>query len=185
MSTRKFIIFDLEATCWEKGSWPDRMEIIEIGAVRVREDDWSCEDEFSRFVQPIGEPILSDFCMTLTGIRQEDVDEAKSFPEVLNEFLRWTGTGEQVWMSWGMYDRRQIEHDCRRHRIAVPQILESHMNLKAIFTEVTGVRRAGMKRALQVLGLPLEGSHHRGLDDARNIVAIGKKVWPEYQRDAE
>jgi inhibitor of KinA sporulation pathway (predicted exonuclease) len=29
-----------------------------------------------------------------------------------------------------------------------------------------------MARALQMVGLPLDGSHHRGLDDARNIAKL-------------
>jgi len=29
-----------------------------------------------------------------------------------------------------------------------------------------------MSRALDLLGLPLEGIHHRGIDDARNITKI-------------
>jgi inhibitor of KinA sporulation pathway (predicted exonuclease) len=28
----RFVVVDLEATCWEKGANPARMEIIEIGA---------------------------------------------------------------------------------------------------------------------------------------------------------
>jgi len=33
-------------------------------------------------------------------------------------------------------------------------------------------RPVGMAQALKELGLPLEGTHHRGIDDARNIAHI-------------
>jgi 3'-5' exoribonuclease 1 len=73
------IVFDLEATCWEKGTRPERMETIEIGAVRLQAPTWETSSEFSRFIRPISEPILSDFCVSLTGISQADVDAADPF----------------------------------------------------------------------------------------------------------
>jgi inhibitor of KinA sporulation pathway (predicted exonuclease) len=33
-----------------------------------------------------------------------------------------------------------------------------------------------MKGALFMLGLPLEGRHHRGIDDARNIAKIAQII---------
>lgn len=47
------------------------------------------------------------------------------------------------------------------------------MNAKKVFTEARGLRkRPGMAQALEIAGLPLEGRHHRGEDDAWNIAAI-------------
>ena len=37
----------------------------------------------------------------------------------------------------------------------------------AIFAKARKIKEVGMARALQMVGLPLDGSHHRGLDDAR------------------
>ncbi len=49
----------------------------------------------------------------------------------------------------------------------------THLNVKNLFA----LRRrldheVGMDAALRTLGLPLEGTHHRGGDDAWNIAAI-------------
>jgi len=33
-----------------------------------------------------------------------------------------------------------------------------------------------MKRALHILGIRLEGRHHRGIDDARNTANIAKMI---------
>jgi inhibitor of KinA sporulation pathway (predicted exonuclease) len=35
-----------------------------------------------------------------------------------------------------------------------------------------------MAQALRLLGLPLEGTHHRGSDDARNIARIAQVLLP-------
>ncbi|GIK56584.1 MAG: hypothetical protein BroJett015_22470 [Chloroflexota bacterium] len=53
------------------------------------------------------------------------------------------------------------------------EISERHINAKKLFAlKSTGGRQVGMARALQILKMPLEGTHHRGHDDAWNIARI-------------
>ena len=48
-----------------------------------------------------------------------------------------------------------------------------HINLKGKFPrEIRGKKRVGVARALECVGLSLDGTHHRGLDDARNIAKL-------------
>ncbi|VXD16618.1 Exonuclease RNase T and DNA polymerase III (fragment) [Planktothrix paucivesiculata PCC 9631] len=48
-----------------------------------------------------------------------------------------------------------------------------HINLKQLFSRTQGLpKRYGMAQALQLAGIPLEGTHHRGIDDARNIAKL-------------
>jgi len=168
----QYIVYDLEATCWEKGTRLERMEPIEIGAVRVEAARLEVLDEFCCFVQPVAEPELSEFCRQLTSIRQEDVDGAPMFPDAFRAFLDWIGPGPATLCSWGSYDRRQLQNDCRRHGLEPPALLDSYLNLKLSFSERQNGRRYGVKRALRLLGIPFEGTHHRGIDDARNIAKI-------------
>ena len=47
------------------------------------------------------------------------------------------------------------------------------INVKTLFAITRSLRReVGMSKALQILGMPLEGTHHRGGDDAWNIAGI-------------
>ena len=62
------IICDLEATCWAGERRPQRMEIIEIGAVMLASGTRPVLDDFCSFVRPVLAPTLSDFCRELTGI---------------------------------------------------------------------------------------------------------------------
>ena len=174
----RYVVVDLEATCWLKGSTRDRMEIIEIGAVQLSSAAGPAVNEFGAFVRPVLEPILSDFCRELTHIEQADVDGAAPFPEVLSRFLAWIGTEPFVLCSWGAYDLHQFETDCRRHELPLPPTFRKHVNLKAEFAQQRAVRPCGMARALAILELPLEGTHHRGIDDARNIGRIAPFVLP-------
>ena len=48
-----------------------------------------------------------------------------------------------------------------------------HMNLKLAFSDRLGVnKKFGMAGAIEQVGLELEGTHHRGIDDARNIARL-------------
>ena len=57
----RYIVVDLEATCWENVRDYERMETIEIGAVELPAADAPPCREFSRFIRPVAEPGLSEF----------------------------------------------------------------------------------------------------------------------------
>src|SRR6185369_4499509 len=114
----RYLIIDLEATCWKTASSPARMETIEIGAVLLAGASGLVEREFAAFVRPVAEPLLSEFCVALTTIRQSDVDSAERFSIVFWELLDWIGPDPFIWCSWGGYDLRQLQIDCERHGMA-------------------------------------------------------------------
>ncbi|MGB5051056.1 MAG: 3'-5' exonuclease [Caldilineaceae bacterium] len=118
-----YIICDLEATCWAEERRPDRMEIIEIGAVKLTSSGGPVLAEFSAFVRPVREPTLSDFCRELTSITQADVDSADPFPLVLERFLAWMGEPPLRFGSWGQHDLNQLRLDCDRHYLTIPSTL--------------------------------------------------------------
>jgi len=180
----RYVIVDLEATCWPQGASPERMEIIEIGAVLLASSRGPVSGEFASFVKPVESPELSAFCMQLTSIRQEDVDNAESFPKVLPRFIEWIGPEPFTLCSWGAYDLNQLRQDCRRHGLELPGVFERHVNLKQEYSRLRGVKPMGMKRALAREGIRLEGSHHRGIDDARNIAKLASLILPEVEAGA-
>ena len=177
----RFIIVDLEATCWENVRSYDRMEIIEIGAVEMSSPEASPTREFNCFVRPVVEPQLSSFCVELTTIYQSLVDEADTFALTFHEFLDWIGPEPYYLCSWGGYDQTQFKIDCERHGIAFPPEFENHINVKKEFAKVMAVKSCGMKRALSIANIPLEGTHHRGIDDARNIAKLARLVLPKLE----
>ncbi|WP_417387188.1 exonuclease domain-containing protein [Gimesia sp.] len=169
-----FLIVDLEATCCDQRSFPrNEMEIIEIGAVLVARSGLAVVDEFQTFIQPVRNPQLTSFCTRLTSIRQTDVDQAPRFPDALQAMLSWlTPYEDYLFCSWGDYDKSQFIQDCHYHRVAYP-FPEAHLNLKKQFSITQGLKkRFGMAGALQKAGIPLQGTHHRGIDDARNMAKL-------------
>ena len=167
---RRLLIVDLEATCWERAEHaPEKMETIEIGALLVDPLEPDRPDEFQTLIRPVRHPQLSAFCTQLTGITQADVDGAEGFERAFGRFVEWLGDPLAARLgSWGSFDRRQLEQDCAAHGVPMP-FAADHLNLKHLCSQDLDLKPSGMARALAAAGLALEGTHHRGLDDARNI----------------
>ncbi|MEO1514309.1 MAG: 3'-5' exonuclease [Bacteroidota bacterium] len=179
-----YIIYDLEATCWE-GSPPGLVqEIIEIGAIRINE--YAEETgSYNRFVRPILNPYLSPFCKDLTSIAQEDVDRAETFNKVIEEFQDWIGLYEEDYFlcSWGSFDRNILITDCKLHRLEYDWV-EPHVNLKQRYQRMMRLHRpCGLKNAVKREGMEFEGIHHRGISDAENLARIFKKHFGEWRID--
>lgn len=180
-----YIVFDLEATCEDKEILQKKRrtfenEMIEIGAVKVNEKG-EIIDTFNRFVKPILNPVLTEFCKSLTSISQSDIDNAKSFPEVIKEFRDWIGEEDYVLCSWGFYDKSQLKHDCALHRIP-DKWISNHISIKHQYQTIKGLSRAvGTWKALRMEGMTFEGVHHRGIDDAKNIAKIFIKYLNKWE----
>jgi inhibitor of KinA sporulation pathway (predicted exonuclease) len=79
---------------------------------------------------------------------------------------------DHVWASYGDYDRSQFERQCGRLSVPYP-FGKTHVNVKALLALVAGwPKEVGMDEALHRVGLPLVGTHHRAVDDVRNIACL-------------
>ena len=165
-----YVVLDLEATCDDRGTIPrEDSEIIEIGAVLVEGASLRTVAEFQTFVRPVVHPRLTPFCIELTTITPEQVQDALLFPAAAARVAAF-GAGA-LFCSWGNYDRNQLAADARRHDVA-PPLGPRHINLKDEFAKLEPRRKRGNRDALARVGLEATGVHHRGLDDARNIARL-------------
>lgn len=169
-----YIILDLEATCWKDRNIQKQNEIIEIGAIKINEQGKSLS-EFCEFIKPKHNPVLSDFCKELTTITQEEIDAADTYENVIDRFKGWINLNEPyVLCSWGFYDKKQFQKDGELHQLNT-EWLKNHISVKHQYAEIKSLNKPiGMGGALKKEKLTLEGTHHRGIDDARNIAKIFK-----------
>lgn len=185
MKTRfdRVVVLDFEATCIQGGA-PQPQEVIELPSVLVSLKDLRVVDHFGTFVRPVHHPQLSEFCTELTGIRQEDVDPAPTFPEALAQHRAWLAShdlppdGESwAFVTCGDWDlATMLPVQCAAAGIAIPSLPRAYrrwINIKKPFVEhVRGAKSHGMPSMLRALNLELEGRHHRGIDDCHNIARI-------------
>lgn len=176
-----FIIYDLEATCWEGRPPSMTMETIEIGALKVN-GYGEVVAQFQRFIKPILHPQLSHFCRELTGISQVDVNRASTFPSVIDDFQDWIDVWDEEYLlcSWGNFDQKQLMRDADLHGLE-NDWLEHHINLKRQYMDIKRLHRPrGLRKAVEKEGFEFSGDHHRALDDADNLTKIFRKyldVW--------
>ena len=190
------IIFDLEMTLWathvfqmEEGyvvydkkkkivmEHPIQ-EIIEIGAVKLNEQ-LEIIDTFNTFVKPRYCPITAK-CTSLTGITQQDVEQACQFRRIINEFAEWINDKQQNFQiySWSDSDRNQIIMEAKTKQMQ-PRILEylsdkHFINLQKQFSFLCGRDNSNpisLKKAMQMLNIDFE-QKHRALDDALATASI-------------
>ena len=168
----QILVIDIESTCWQGPPPPGQQsEIIEIGICPVDVAQLERHEKRSLLVRPIRSKV-SEFCTKLTTIRHEDVEHAGTLADAVGILKREYRSSDRLWASWGDYDRRQFERVCRELTVPYPFGV-SHLNIKTLFA----IGRAddsemGLDLACQALGMTLEGTHHRGADDAWNIAGI-------------
>lgn len=175
-----FIIYDLEATCWRGRPPHGANEIIEIGALKINRYGEKI-GKFSRFVQPTVNPKLSYFCTELTTITQDQVDNAATFPRVIEDFKNWIELyDDYILCAWGDFDIQMIRNDCDLHQLD-KEWLGSFTNLKGQYHRIKNVDRyTGLKTVLKKEGFEFEGVHHRAISDAENLCKIFVKYLDEW-----
>lgn len=168
----KILVIDLEATCW-RGDPPEGQvsEIIEIGLCVLDVASLKRLENPSIIVRPECSTI-SEYCTALTTLTQADVDAGLALADACQLLRERYRSKHRVWASYGDYDRWQIEVACRRIGLESP-FGSRHINVKSLFALTHGLpREVGLDRAMHMMGWPLEGTHHRGGDDAWNVARI-------------
>jgi inhibitor of KinA sporulation pathway (predicted exonuclease) len=168
----KVLVVDLESTCWEGDPPPGQTsDVIEVGVCLLDLATLERGERRALLVRPERSEV-SPFCTRLTTLRPEDLTGAGSLFDACRALKKELAGKQRPWASYGDYDRRQLERCCRDLGVGYP-FGPTHLNVKSLFALSRGLEHeVGMARALELLGLPLEGTHHRGVDDAWNIAAI-------------
>lgn len=169
-------VVDIESTCWENRKWGQASEIIQVGICEVDTKNWAISKPTSLYIKPEFSDSLSEFCVNLTGITdgilaREGVSRARAF-NTLREVFK---SDRRPWVSWGDYDRKKLAEESgwiREKSVMSAQ----HLNLKLLYSLMSGGKPLGMNKALKALNMELIGRHHDGSDDAYNTARILVKL---------
>ncbi|RNF20583.1 uncharacterized protein Tco025E_03710 [Trypanosoma conorhini] len=173
------LVLDFEATCEESIPPSYLHEIIEFPVVLVDVRLQRAVAEFRQFVKPKVKPQLSEFCRRLTGIRQEDIDNASPLEEVIRRFERWHAhtipPGSRTMLATdGPADLREFMyvHSVSRQGIRFPSMFYQWIDVKRFFAHFFQCQQGKIRAMLDALNCPFEGRLHSGIDDARNVATI-------------
>ena len=178
-------VLDFEATCWDG---TDDHEIIEFPSVLWRwttaPTTFQLVDSIQLFVRPTHNPTVSAFCEGLTGISQAQVDAGITLESALAQHHAWLrghvpDTSNVKFVTCGDWDiKTMLPRDMQANKLPYPaSVYKNWVNVKQLFDHVTKSRKSmSMVRMLGALDLQLEGRHHSGIDDCRNISKIVRKL---------
>lgn len=161
------VVFDLETT----GFLSDRNEIIEIGAVKIR--NGKITEEFHTFVRP-SKPIPEKIS-SLTGITDDMVKDADPIDIVMPDFIRFAGDSILV--------AHNVFFDSSFVKAALSKLNITY-RYRAIDTLVLSrlllpdVKRHTLDSIADAYGVSLE-NHHRAIVDARATAEIYLKMVDE------
>ncbi len=175
MKYDKILVVDVEATCWKEYSPENINEIIEIGISTIDTKSKKIIESRSIIVKPEHSKV-SEFCTELTTLTQKDVDSGISFKSACDIIVNEYNSKLYTWGSYGFYDKNQFEKQCKRENIEYP-FSNAYINVKLLFALKYSMRKdVGMAKALKIMKIPLIGTHHRGVDDSKNIATILSKI---------
>ena len=88
---------------------------------------------------------------------------------------------QRPWISWGNYDRKQLEKQCFRERVPFP-FGDTHWNMKDLYTIMRGLSEGvGVQKALSRESMEFIGQPHSGRDDALNIARLFSKIVLQWE----
>ena len=168
----QIIVVDVESTCWEGQQQAGKnSEIIEVGVCTVDLATLERGDKRSILVRPQRSDV-SPFCTRLTTLTAEMVAAGVTLDKAVDILKHDYNSQDRLFASWGDYDRNQFQRNCRDYGLDYP-FGPTHLNVKNLFSVAFGLpKELGIDDALQKVGLTMEGTHHRGVDDAWNIAHL-------------
>ncbi len=187
-----YCVLDFEATCWEGERRPTQ-EIIEFPSVLIRVDTFRRSltqiGEFHQYVRPVIHPELSEFCTSLTGITQDQVSSAKPIEEVYEEHHRWLQSNVEEGapchiVTCGNWDlATMLPMEIANKGLHRRHVYSHFINIKYEFERFYHRRVGSMPQMLEKCGLELQGRHHSGIDDTRNISRVLLKMLEDGYSD--
>ena len=175
-----YIVLDME---WNQ-PWPGspsakkvlpvaiRGEIIQIGAVRVTEDQRVC-DEFQVLIKPKYYRHLNRRVSKLTGIKEPRLrEEGVPFPEAMELFRAWCGENV-VFLTWGFDDIGILRENLQLFNIPTGWT-DRWYNAQMIFNAQTdgSTAQKALKTAMEMFEIEATRPAHDALGDAYHTALI-------------
>lgn len=175
-----YIVLDME---WNQ-PWPGspssrkvlpveiRGEIIQIGAVRLTEDQF-VTDEFQVLIRPKYYSHLNRRVSKLTGIKEARLkEEGISFPEAMSRFREWCGE-DVIFLTWGFDDIGILRENLRLFQLEEDWTGRWY-NAQMIFNAQTdgSTAQKALKTAMEIFEIEPSRPAHDALGDAYHTALI-------------
>lgn len=181
----KYIVLDLEwnqsNTGKEKEVEQLPAEIIEIGAIKVDEQG-VIVGEFSQLVKPAVYLEMHHFTSQLIHMQMKELERGRPFKQVAGDFLKWCGSEEYLFCTWGSTDLTELQRNMRFYDMEPlsdgPIRYLDVQKLFSIAYEDRKTRRA-LEYAVTFLNKEENLPYHRAFSDAYYTTKIFTHILAE------
>lgn len=177
-----YVVLDLE---WNQGTegtshrHHDKIpfEIIEIGAIKL-DGNKNVIGQFHQLIKPVIYKNMHHITESMLHIHMEDLQQGKSFPEVLGAFLDWCGE-DFIFCTWGLLDLVELQRNMRYYNMApLSDGPFSFLDIQKLFSieyEDKKCRRS-LEYAIDFLKIDKDVPFHRAFSDAYYTAKILEKI---------
>ncbi|MCM1189972.1 MAG: exonuclease domain-containing protein [bacterium] len=187
-----YIVLDLE---WNQSSTGGKnessdllFEIVEIGAVKLN-DRYVMVDEFSCLVRPKVYHEMNRVTGRLIHLQMQELERGKSFAEAAEDFLRWCGSEEYIFCTWGGLDLTELQRNMEYYKMKpLSDGPIAFLDVQKLFSIVfeDGKSRRALEYAVDLLRIEKDIPFHRAFGDAYYTAKILQVIGgqhPEAQKN--
>ncbi len=182
-----YVVFDLEfnqAFDFKKGkAAPSNpgcpFEILQIGAIKL-DEALTVTDTFNALVKPQIYHRIHPYVAGITGIAKKHLQEAKPFPEVFADFIQFLVGHQIILCVWGTADLKELFRNVTFYNLDFGLVPKEYINVQAHasqFLHTPGGSSIGLRNAVELLKIPMEGDFHDAYHDALYTAEVLKKIY--------
>ncbi|MCM1988215.1 3'-5' exonuclease [Oceanirhabdus seepicola] len=153
-------------------------EIIQIGAVKLNKN-FETISKLDRFIKPEIYKDIHPFVRRMTGIRIEQLNNAKSFKDVFKEFVDFIGDDIPILCIWGMGDMKELFRNVEYHSLNKSLVPKKYINIQFFASNYFNCPKGcniGLKNAVEMLHIPHTNEFHNAYNDAYFTAEIFKVI---------
>jgi inhibitor of KinA sporulation pathway (predicted exonuclease) len=185
-----YIIYDLEFNQKDKSSNENKtdsimenmlnlpFEIIQIGALKL-DADFQTISTFNSLIKPTVHKHIHPHIESLTKITNKKIALCKYFPDVYEDFLEFIGNEEIILCVWGIVDIKELIRNLKFYNFPISNI-SKYIDVQKYASKhlnTPNKARIGLKNAIELLNIPINGEFHDAFNDAHYTAKIFKHIY--------
>ncbi|WP_160690176.1 3'-5' exonuclease [Clostridium sp. C2-6-12] len=181
-----YIIYDLEFNQKDNTSVENELfqsknipfEIIQIGAIKLNES-FETVSSFNTLIKPTIYKTIHPFVEGLTKITDDQVSSCNNFPTVYEDFLNFIGSDESILCVWGIVDIKELIRNINFFNLSSSKIT-NYIDVQTYASKYLNIgknSKIGLKNAIELLNIPINGNFHDAYNDAYYTAEIFKIIY--------
>lgn len=157
-------------------------EIIEIGAVMLS-DTYVMIHEFNRLVKPQVYHEMNQITSKLVHLQMQELQRGAPFVEVAEDFLKWCGSRDYVFCTWGSMDLTELQRNMQYYDMTpLSEGPIAFLDVQKLFSLAyeDGKSRRGLEYAVDKLGIEKDIPFHRAFSDAYYTAKLLKVIAEQH-----